>query len=147
MGQFSSFDELPLIVHDGILCSLASPQDVANTIRASPGSLQAFVNGRRNVVLLAALQNYLSLENQHLVNLVMAAPHYYKHGQVLTHTVLRSRRARTNCNSTGQPTMGPLPLLVWNSMAWLGMTSIGLSATCCTTSTAPSTFTRSTCGL
>lgn len=82
MGQFSSFDELPLIVHDGILRSLASPRDVANTIRASPGCLQAFMTGRRSHVLLAAMQNSLSLENQHLMNLVIAAPHYYKHGQV-----------------------------------------------------------------
>jgi hypothetical protein len=81
MGQFSSFDELPLLVHDDILRSL-SPRDVANTIRASSGSLQSFMTRGRGVVLLASMRSFLSLENQHLMNLIIAAPHYYKHGQV-----------------------------------------------------------------
>ncbi|KAL2276785.1 hypothetical protein FJTKL_00446 [Diaporthe vaccinii] len=81
MSQFTSFDGLPLIVHDRILRNLPSPQDVANTIRASPGSLLAFVTGRRRI-LLNAMRNFLSPENQHLMNLVMAAPHFYPHRQV-----------------------------------------------------------------
>lgn len=81
MSRFTGFDGLPLIVHDRILRSLPSPQDVANTIRASPGSLHAFVTGRRSI-LLSALKNFLSPENQHLMNLVMAAPHFYYHRQV-----------------------------------------------------------------
>lgn len=81
MSQFTSFDGLPLIVHDRILRSLPSPQDVANTIRASPGSLHAFVTGRRSI-LFHAMRNFLSLENQHLMNLVVDAPHYYHHRRV-----------------------------------------------------------------
>ncbi|KAG6364193.1 hypothetical protein INS49_005791 [Diaporthe citri] len=80
MSQFMSFDGLPLIVHDRILRSLPSPQDVANTIRASPGSLHAFVTGSRSI-LLSALKNFLSPENQHLMNLVMAARHICHHGR------------------------------------------------------------------
>lgn len=76
MGQFSSFDGLPIVVHDGILRSLASPRDVTNLIRASPGALQAYMTGGRKSVLLATMRNLLSLENQHLMNLIMAAPHY-----------------------------------------------------------------------
>lgn len=76
MGQFSSFDELPVVVHDAILRSLASPRNVANLIRASPGALQAYMTGGRKSVFLATMKNLLSLENQHLMNLIMAAPHY-----------------------------------------------------------------------
>lgn len=81
MSQLTSFDGLPLIVHDRILRSLPSPEDVANTIRASPGCLHAFTTGRRSI-LLSAMQNFLSPENQHLMNLVMAAPHFYHHRRV-----------------------------------------------------------------
>ncbi|KAJ0114103.1 hypothetical protein J7T55_007937 [Diaporthe amygdali] len=35
------FEKLPVIIHDRILCSLPAPNDVANTIRASPGCLHA----------------------------------------------------------------------------------------------------------
>lgn len=79
MSQFTSFDSLPLIIHDHILRSLPSSKDVANTIRASPGSLQAFLTGRRSI-LLSAMRNFLSLENQHLMNLVMAAHQFCNHG-------------------------------------------------------------------
>lgn len=82
MSQFTSFDGLPLIVHDCILRSMPSPKDVANTIRASPGSLRAFATGRRSI-LLSAMRNFLSLKNQHLMNLVIAAPQYYHHRRVI----------------------------------------------------------------
>lgn len=81
MSQFTNFDGLPVIVHDRILRYLPSPQDLANTIRASPGSLHAFMTGRRRI-LLCVLRNFLSLENQNLMNLVMAAPHFFCHRQV-----------------------------------------------------------------
>lgn len=79
MSQFTCFNDLPLVVHDHILRSLPVPKDIANTIRACPGSLGAFVTGRRNI-LLGAMRNTLSLQNQHLMNLVMAAPHFYHPG-------------------------------------------------------------------
>lgn len=79
MSQLTAFDSLPLIVHDRILRSLPSPKDVANTIRASPGCLHAFMTGRRSI-LLSALKNFMSPQNQHLMNLVIAAPHICRHG-------------------------------------------------------------------
>lgn len=108
MSRFSSFDELPIVVHDGILRSLASPRQVANLIRASPGSLQAYMTGRKSV-LLAAMRNFLSLENQHLMNLVMAAPHYSRDGQVPLQISSRNRvlRTGTDCNPAGKITTEP----------------------------------------
>ncbi|KAG8165598.1 hypothetical protein KVR01_004150 [Diaporthe batatas] len=91
MGHFSSFDGLPLIVHDAILRSLASPWDVANLIRASPGSLQAYTTGSPSSVLLSALRKVLSLENQHLMNIVVAAGHHLRTGHWLTRTTAATK--------------------------------------------------------
>lgn len=47
--EASPFEAMPLELHVNVLCSMATPEDVLTTIKASPTALKAFMTGPERI--------------------------------------------------------------------------------------------------